>query len=124
MTDFDPAERLRSFGPALRGIGRMLHSEHNAWIHAVATVAVIAAGGWVGITSGEWLAVALAIALVWVAEAMNTAIEALGDAISLERNPLIRQAKDIGAGAVLLAAIAALVVAAIVFVPRLLVGAG
>ena len=67
---------------------------------------------------------ALAIALVWVAEAANTAIEALGDAISLERNPRIRQAKDIGAGAVLLAAIAAVVVAAIVFGPRLLVRLG
>ena len=60
-----------------------------------------------------------AIALVWVAEAVNTAIEALADVVTSERHPGIARAKDVAAGAVLLAAIASLVVAALVFVPRL-----
>ena len=68
--------------------------------------------------------VVLAIALVWVAEAVNTALEALGDAISREPHAQVGQAKDVGAGAVLLAAVAAVVVAAIVFVPRLVAGLG
>lgn len=97
----------------------MLRSEHNAWIHAAATVGVIGAGLALGIGAGEWLAVVLAIALVWVAEAVNTALEALGDAVSQRPHPLVGQAKDVAAGAVLLAAIAAVVVALLVFVPRL-----
>ena len=119
MSGFDPLERARSFRPALRGIAGMLRSEHNTWIHAAATVTVVAAGLALGISAGEWLAVVLAVGLVWVAEAVNTAIEALGDAVTQQPHPLIGRAKDVAAGAVLLAAIVAVVVALIVFLPRL-----
>ena len=119
MSGFDPVERVRSFRPALRGIGHMLRLEHNAWIHAVATGVAIAAGMVLHIDPGEWLAVILAIAFVWVAEAVNSALEALGDAVSSEPHPLVGRAKDLGAGAVLLAAMAAVAVAAVVFGPRL-----
>ena len=82
MSGFDPVERVRSFRPALRGIGRMLRFEHNAWIHIVASGVAIAAGVVLRIDAGEWLAVIVVIALVWVAEAVNAALEALGDAVS------------------------------------------
>ncbi len=97
----------------------MLRSEHNARIHAAATVVVVAAGLGFKITSGEWLAIVVVIALVWVAEAFNSALESLGDAVSADPDPLVGRAKDVAAGAVLLAAIAALLVAALVFGPRL-----
>jgi diacylglycerol kinase (ATP) len=117
---FRLGDRVRSFGPALRGIVEMLRSEHNARIHALATIVVVAAGLGFGIERGEWLAIALAVSLVWMAEAFNSALEALGDAVSSELHPLIGRAKDAAAGAVLLAAIGSVVVAALVFGPRLL----
>ena len=118
MNDFRPSDRVRSFGPAFRGIAAMLRAEHNARIHALATVVAVGAGRGFGITRGEWLAIVLVIALVWVAEAFNSALEALGDAVSVDPHPLIARAKDVAAGAVLLAAIAAVVVALLVFGPR------
>jgi len=79
-----------------------------------------------GITRLEWCAIAIVIALVWAAEALNTALEALADAAVPERHPKIREAKDAAAGAVLVVAIAAALVGALVFLPRLaaLVAAG
>jgi diacylglycerol kinase len=118
VSRFRPADRVRSFGPALRGIGAMLRNEHNARIHALATGVVVVAGVACEIERSEWLAIVVAITLVWVAEAFNSALEALGDAVSSEVHPLIGRAKDVAAGAVLLAAIGSLVVAALVFVPR------
>ena len=118
VSGFRVVERARSFGPALRGIWAMLRDEHNARIHAAATGAVVAAGIGFGLERGEWLAIAVATGLVWVAEAFNSAVEALGDAVSSEAHPLVGRAKDVAAGGVLLAAIGALVVAALVFGPR------
>jgi diacylglycerol kinase (ATP) len=113
------SKRARSFRFAFRGIGMMLRSEINARIHALATVIVVAAGFGFGIDRAEWLAVILAITAVWSAEAFNTAIEALCDAVSQEERPQIGRAKDLAAGAVLLSAIGAAVIAAIVFGRRL-----
>jgi len=76
-------------------------------------------GFWMRITRGEWLALLLAMALVWVAEAVNTAIELTCDAVTRERHPLIGRAKDLAAAAVLLAAGFAAIVAGVVFLPRL-----
>lgn len=110
--------RLASFGYAARGIAAMLRSEPNARIHAVATVAVVAAGFAFGIERSDWLAVVLAIGGVWTAESINTAFEALCDLASPGRHPLVERAKDVAAGAVLLAALTAIAVACIVFGPR------
>jgi len=118
VSGFRLADRVRSFGPALRGIGAMLRDEHNARIHAVATGVVVVAGVGFGLEREEWLAIAVATALVWSAEAFNSGVEALGDAVSSEAHPLVGRAKDVAAGAVLLAALGALVVAALVFGPR------
>ena len=99
----------------------MLQSEFNARVHALASIVVIAAGFGLGIDRGEWLAVILAITAVWTAEAFNTAIEALGDAVSREDHPGIGRAKDVAAGSVLLAALGAATIGAIVFGRRLIV---
>ena len=67
--------RLRSFGHAFRGLGTLLRTQHNAGIHAVATVLVVAAGALMGISTAEWALVALSVVCVWAAEALNTSID-------------------------------------------------
>jgi len=98
----------------------MLESEVNARIHALATVVVLAAGFTFDIDRYEWLAVILAITTVWMAEAFNTAFEALCDVTSEEFHPMVERAKDVSAGAVLLSSVGASVVAILVFGSRLL----
>ncbi len=117
---FRISARLRSFRYALRGAGTVLQSQHNAWIHAAASGLVVAAGLAVGLGRLEWCAVVLAIVAVWTAEALNTAFEALCDVASPAIHPMVERAKDIAAGAVLIAAIGAVVIAALVFTPHLL----
>jgi len=112
--------RLRSFGFAFRGLKVLLQSQQNARIHALATVLVVVAGAILRLSSVEWGLVALAIAGVWAAEAINTAIEALVDLTSPEHHPLAAKAKDVAAGAVLAAAIGSAVVGGFVFGPHLL----
>ena len=119
MSDFSLRARARSFADAGRGIARLLADEPNARIHAVASIAAIALGAWLGLASGEWCWIALAIALVWVAEGLNSALEALADAVHPARDARGGRAKDTAAGAVLVAAIASLVIGALIFGPRL-----
>jgi diacylglycerol kinase (ATP) len=111
--------RGRSFVDAGRGLCWLVLSQPNARIHAVATLAVAAAGWLFEIARIEWCAVLLAIAIVWTAEGLNSAIEALADHVAPERHPAVGRAKDLAAGAVLAAAIIAAGVGAIVFVPKL-----
>ncbi len=118
------AARLESFRHAFRGVGVLLASEHNAWIHLLATVGVCGAGLLLGISRLEWCAIAVAIVLVWTAEALNTAFEFLCDAASPEFHPLIQKGKDVAAGAVLLSAVGAAAIGLLVFVPHLLRIAG
>jgi len=96
----------------------MLASQHNAWIHAVATAVVVGAGLMTRLSAAEWCAIVLAIVAVWVAEGLNTALEFLADATNPAFHPLIGKAKDVAAGAVLLAAIGAVVVGLLVFGPH------
>lgn len=97
----------------------MLATETNALIHALATLVVVAAGWVFKLDRAEWFALILAITIVWVAEAINTAIEAVCDAVSLEENAKIGRAKDLAAGAVLLSAMGATAIAIVVFGRRL-----
>ncbi len=110
--------RMASFGHAVRGVGAALRSEVHLRFHAVATVVVVGLGLYYGIARLEWALVALAVAAVWAAELVNTAIEALTDLASPHYHALAGRAKDVAAGAVLLAALGALVVGALVFGPR------
>ena len=80
--DFSVPGRLRSFRYAARGLRILFVSQHNAWIDATATLLVVAGGFHLGIERQEWLALILAMVSVWAAEALNTALEVLGDAAS------------------------------------------
>ena len=93
--------RIRSFKYAIVGIWTMLKSQQNAWVHAFATIVVVTAGFVFGISAAEWCWLVLAIIAVWMAEALNTAIEFLADVASPEFRPLVKKAKDVAAGAVL-----------------------
>ena len=111
--------RAASFGHALRGVASALRSEVHLRFHAAATVAALALGWWLHISGLEWALVALAVAGVWMAELFNTALEALTDLVSPGYHPLAGRAKDVAAGAVLLAALGALAVGLLVFGPHL-----
>ncbi|HWM23764.1 MAG TPA: diacylglycerol kinase family protein [Chthoniobacterales bacterium] len=110
--------RIRSFRHAIAGIWRMIRCQHNAWIHAAATVIVIAAGFLFRVSAADWCWIILALSIVWTAEALNTAFEFLADATSPEFHPLVRDAKDVAAGAVLITAVAAAIIGAIIFWPH------
>ena len=110
--------RVRSLRHAIAGIARMIRCQHNAWIHAVATLIVLVAALLFRVTAADWCWIVLAISIVWTAEALNTAFEFLADAASPEFHPLIRDAKDVAAGAVLITAIAAAVIGALIFWPH------
>jgi diacylglycerol kinase (ATP) len=117
---FSIGARLRSFYFAARGIKTMFVSQHNAWVHALATVLVIALGLTAGLTRLEWFVLVLAIVAVWMAESINTAFEFLCDVTSPEFHPLVEKAKDVAAGAVLITALGATAIGALVFVPYVL----
>ncbi len=118
-TSISLAGRARSFRSALAGIHVLVGSQRNAWIHVAATVAVVALGLYLGLSAAQWAIVTVAVASVWTAEAVNTAFELLADAVAPEFNPLIGKAKDVAAGAVLIAAIGAVAIGLLVFVPEI-----
>lgn len=120
MTTFTLAARIKSFKYALRGVAIVIAYEHNAWVHAIATLLVCALGFWAKLSYIEWSCIVLAIMTVWTAEALNTAIETVTDLASPEFHSLAERAKDVAAGAVLVAAIGATLVGALIFGPRFL----
>ncbi len=111
--------RLNSFRYAFRGIADLLRHTPNARIHLFASCCVVIAGLFFGITRLEWCILILCIALVFAAEAANTAIEYLTDLVSPEYHQLAGKTKDAAAAAVLLAAIGAAIVGIIIFAPYL-----
>jgi diacylglycerol kinase (ATP) len=111
--------RVRSFKHAIAGVITMLGSQHNAWLHALATLVVCAIGLGFGFTRAEWCWIVLAIVAVWTAEALNTAFEFLADVASPDFHPVVKKAKDVAAGAVLISAIGSAVIGALVFAPYL-----
>lgn len=112
--------RLKSFVYAWEGIVRFFRVEHNAQIHLGVTFLVLVLSVALGLNKWEAIAVVFSIAFVWIAEMVNTAIEKAMDLISVEKNPQIKLIKDIAAGAVLVAAIAAVIVGCFIFIPKLM----
>ena len=111
--------RLKSFTFALRGMGCLVRTQPNARLHLLAAFLVCAAGIYLDLSRAEWLWITVAIALVWSAEAFNTALELLADALHPEQHPEVGRAKDMAAAAVLIAALGAAVIGMLVFVPHL-----
>lgn len=113
--------RLRkSFRYALRGVRELFLHTPNARIHLLATLAVIIAGVLFGVTPTQWMLLIVCIVLVLSLEAINSALEQLADRVSTDYSPLIRNAKDLAAGAVLIAAIGAAIIGLWIFIPYLL----
>lgn len=109
--------RIRSFGFALRGLGYLFRDEPNSLLHLLAAAGAFSAGCYFGLNRNEWLWMASAVALVFITEILNTAMENLVDLVQPEYHPLAGKVKDLCAGAVLLAALYALVVACSIFLP-------
>lgn len=117
---FSIIDRFRSFGFAGQGIYSFLRTEHNAWLHFAATVLVVATGFAVHLSVSEWIMIVFAIAIVWIAEMFNTCIERLMDHLSPDYSKPVKFIKDVSAGAVLIAAIAAAIIGMLVFIPHIL----
>ncbi len=117
---FSFRKRARSFQFAFSGLYQFFSTQHNALIHAVATVVVVAFSWAIHLPLQKFLFVAIGIGLVWMAELFNTAIEQLCDMVCPEQHPTIKVIKDLSAAAVLVAALVAVIIAFIIFIPALL----
>jgi diacylglycerol kinase (ATP) len=111
--------RLRAFGYAFRGWWYVLRTQRNAWIHALLTTLVILLAIWLKIPLRDWAVLLIMIAMVWTAEFINTALEAVVDLASPQNHPLAKVGKDVGAAAVLIAALTSMLVGLLVLGPPL-----
>jgi diacylglycerol kinase (ATP) len=117
---FSVLARLNSFRFAFAGFAFMLRTQHNAWLHLLATVSVVALGFGLRVSADDWRWLIVAIALVWIAETVNTAFEHLCDVVSPEFHVSVQRSKDIAAAAVLVCAIASALLGVITFAPYVL----
>ncbi|GAB4543120.1 MAG: diacylglycerol kinase family protein [Anaerolineales bacterium] len=118
MKDF-LISRVESIGHAFHGWAHVLRTQKNAWIHSVIATLVFAVCLWLQIPARDWALIILTTAFVFSAEFINTSIEAVVDLATEERHPLAKISKDVGAAAVLVAALAALVVGLLILAPPL-----
>jgi len=114
---FSLRSRLRSFAHALSGLGFMLRTQHNAWLHLAATLMVVVLASFLEIRLEDWRWLIVAIVMVWVAESFNTAVEYLCDVVSPGYSVSVKRAKDIAAGAVLVCAVGAVLVGTVTLWP-------
>lgn len=117
---FSIRARAGSFGYAFKGLKNLLRYEHNAIIHLVATILVIIVGLLLGLQTWEWIVLSFAAGFVWVTEILNTCIERIMDYLSTECDPKIGVIKDLAAGAVLVAAITAVIAGGFVLIPKII----
>ncbi|HQV95738.1 MAG TPA: diacylglycerol kinase family protein [Anaerolineales bacterium] len=111
--------RIAAFGHALRGWMYVLKTQHNAWVHSLAATMVILLSFWLQIPPRDWAVLVLTIAMVFTAEFINTSIEAVVDLASPQKHPLAKVGKDVGAGAVLIAALAGVLIGLLILGPPL-----
>ncbi len=112
-------DRAKSFQYAFEGWWYVLRTQHNAWIHAIISMGVFALGLWLGLSRTDWAIITLAVTAVWMAEFMNTALEAIVDMTSPEFHPLAKVAKDVAAAAVLVGACGSILIGLLVMGPPL-----
>jgi diacylglycerol kinase (ATP) len=111
--------RYNAFRHAFSGWWYVLRTQRNAWIHALISTAAFVVGLWLGLTTQEWAIIVLAMLGVWMAEFVNTAIEAVVDLASPQIHPLAKLSKDVGAAAVLIAALSAAIIGLLILGPPL-----
>ena len=97
----------------------VIRTQRNAWIHVVIATFVFLLSLWLRLDARDWAVIILATAMVFTAEFLNTAIEAVVDLASPQKHPLAKVGKDVGAGAVLIAAVAAVLIGALILGPPL-----
>ena len=117
---FTLTRRIQSFGYAFSGWYYVIRTQHNAWIHAVASVAVFVVAAWLRVPARDWAVLILAIMAVWMAEFMNTALEAVVDMTMPQPHPLAKVAKDVAAAAVLVGACGTALIGLLILGPPLL----
>ena len=110
--------RVQGFGHAFSGLAYMLRTQVHARIHLLAVVVVVSVGFLTGLAASEWTVLVLSMALVLSFEAMNTALEALADALHPSHHPLVGKAKDLAAAAVLVSAFASVIIGTLIFIPH------
>ncbi len=113
------ATRVFAFRYAFAGWWFVIRTQRNAWIHAVATAAVLVMGFWLRLSLLEWAVILLAVAMVWLAEFLNTALEAVVDLASPQHHELAKVGKDVGAAAVLITAASSALIGFLVLGPPL-----
>ena len=118
MPDFIQS-RLRAFRYAFSGWWYVIRTQRNAWIHALVSILVVLACAWIGLTAEDWALIILAMALVWTAEFLNTALEAVVDLASPSENNLAKVGKDVGAAGVLIASLSAAIIGILIIGPPL-----
>lgn len=111
--------RIAAFGYAFSGWWYVIRTQRNAWIHAAASIVVLGLSIWLGLTITEWLFIIIAIAFVWTAEFVNTALEVVVDLATEEQHPLAKVGKDVGAAAVMIASLTSLIIGLLVLGPKL-----
>jgi diacylglycerol kinase (ATP) len=109
----------KSFAFAFAGLAYLLRTQSNFWVHLLVALCVLLLSALLGLHGTELALLALSIGLVFVAEAVNTALEALVDLASPQFHPLARIAKDVGAAAVLFAAATAVIVGVVLLIPKM-----
>lgn len=111
--------RAHSFRYAFHGWWFVIRTQKNAWIHALVSIIVIFLGFWLKLSAWDWAVIIIAIAMVWTAEFLNTALEAVVDLASPERNQLAKVGKDVGAAAVLITASSSAIIGLLILGPPL-----
>lgn len=111
--------RAHSFRYAFAGWWFVIRTQRNAWIHAVFSLGVILLGLWLGLAARDWAVLVVAIAMVWTAEFLNTALEAVVDLASPQQHYLARVGKDVGAAAVMIAAVSSIIIGLLIMGPPL-----
>ena len=117
---FSLKSRLGSFKFAVHGLMSLIKNEHNSRIHLIVAFAAIIIGIILNLNQYEWALLIVVIGIVFISELLNSSIESLADHINPEWNELIRRAKDYSAAAVLVSAVIAIVVGALIFLPRII----
>jgi diacylglycerol kinase len=111
--------RIHSFGHAFRGWWYVIRTQKNAWIHAVITTMVVIAALWLHLPARDWAVLLLTAGMVWTAEFLNSALEAVVDLASPAKHPLAKVGKDVGAAGVLIAALVSVVIGLLILGPPL-----
>lgn len=111
-------KQIDSFGAAINGISKSISQELHLKLHLLAVVLVTFFGFSFRISKTEWMFLILCMSFVIALEIVNSAIERLCDKVSKEKDPLIKLAKDMAAGSVLIAAISSVIIGCIIFIPK------